>query len=205
MLRPQIRSVLFLGLGSGSVGSHLERTFPGLEVTYVDIDPAVPEVASRWLGFRAEERSRVVIDDARRFLAGADRTWDFVYCDTYIGQSVPVHLATREFFAEAKRRLAPGGVLGLNLAGSLRHPFARALVRTVRESFAHLVVLRPPESGNLLLLATDGPPPPPPRPPPARGGPRPRRSTPGSATSRASPSWRSRGSSSTSISRTCRS
>lgn len=155
ILRPGIRSFLGLGLGSGSVGSHLARTFPGLDVTYVDIDAAVPEVARELLGFREGPSVRVVVDDARRFLAGSNGTWDFVYCDTYIGQSVPFHLATREFFAETKRRLASGGVLGLNLAGSLRHPFARALVRTVRASFDHLVVLRLPDSANLLLLATD--------------------------------------------------
>ena len=154
-MRPEIRSFLGLGLGSGSVGSHLARTFPGLTVTYVEIDPAVPEIARRLLAFREGPAMRVEIADARRFLVASDAAWDYIYCDTYIGQSVPFHLATREFFVETKRHLTPGGVLGLNLAGSLDHPFARALVRTVRESFAHLAVLRVPRSGNLLLLATE--------------------------------------------------
>jgi spermidine synthase len=155
ILRPEVRRVLVLGLGSGAIGTHLTRAFPEVEVDYVEIDPAVPELARDLLGFRESPRLRVVVDDARRFVARTPETWDLVYCDTYIGQSVPFHLATREFFAEAKRRVAPGGVLALNLAGTLKHPFVRALVRTVRSTFDQAVVIRPPDSANLLLLATD--------------------------------------------------
>jgi hypothetical protein len=53
-------------------------------------------------------------------------------------------------------RLAPGGVFGLNLAGSLARPFPRAIYRTVLEVFPHAWAFAVPGSGNLLVLATEG-------------------------------------------------
>ena len=82
--------------------------------------------------------------------------WDWIYCDTYIGQAVPFHLATREFFELLHARLAPGGAVGVNLAGSVQHPFARAMFRTMRQVFARVEIFSIRGSGNFLLVAHAG-------------------------------------------------
>jgi spermidine synthase len=158
VLQPEIDSMLVLGMGAGHAGTHLQDRRPGLALDFVDIDPAVPAIAARWFGFRETPARRVHVVDGRRFLDGADRRWDYIYCDTYIGLSVPFHLTTREFLALVRERLEPGGVFGLNLAGSLRRPFPRAIYRTVLEVFPHAWAFAVPASGNFLVLATaDGP------------------------------------------------
>jgi spermidine synthase len=157
LLGPPIRSMLALGLGSGSVGSYLQRRLPGLAVDYVDIDPAVPEVARRYLRFRPGPLTTVTVADGRRFLSRAGRRWDFIYCDTYIGLSVPFHLTTVEFMDEVKRHLTEGGVFGLNLAAGLSDPFSLAMYRTVRERFAAVYPFRVWGAANILVLARDGP------------------------------------------------
>lgn len=149
------RRLLLLGLGSGGIGRYLRSRTPGLEVTYVDIDPAVPEIAREHFGLEPQPGERIVVDDARRFVDGSAERWDWIYCDTYVGQAVPFHLATREFFALAARRLEPGGVLAVNLAGSIRHPFARAIYRTLDQVFERVEVFSIPASGNFLLVAHD--------------------------------------------------
>jgi len=154
---PQIDRVLVLGLGSGGLGEYLVRRFPEIDVTYVEIDPAVPELAERWFGYRTGPRRRLAIDDGRRFVEATDERFDLIYCDTYVGQSVPFHLATREFFRSAERRLAPGGVVAVNLAGSLEHPFARAILRTMRQVFRQVLIFRIGGSANLLFLGVDAP------------------------------------------------
>jgi spermidine synthase len=153
---PQARRLAILGMGSGSVGRLLAARTPGLEATYVDIDPAVPEIASRWFGLAEGPRERVVIEDARRFLASRADLWDWIYCDTYIGRAVPFHLATEEFFRLVKSRLAPGGALGVNMAGSVEHLFGRAMLRTMGRVFDRVEIYSVRGSGNFFLLAHDG-------------------------------------------------
>lgn len=154
LLRPEIESLLALGMGGGSVGTYLRARLPELRVDYVDIDPVVPELARQFLLFDDDDFSRVHIDDARRFLTGSRETWDYIYCDTYIGSSIPFHLTTREFFREAKRHLNPHGVLGINLIDGPDRPFGKAILCTVRATFpqAYLFEVR---GGNYLMLATD--------------------------------------------------
>ncbi len=159
VLQPDLDSMLVLGMGAGHAGTYLQSLRPGLTLDFVDIDPAVPAVAARYFGFREAPGRRVHVADGRRFLDRSDRRWDYIYCDTYIGLSVPFHLTTREFLELVRARLAPGGVFGLNLAGSLARPFPRAIYRTVLDVFPHAWAFAVPGSGNLLVLATDGEPP----------------------------------------------
>jgi spermidine synthase len=156
LLNPHPRSLLALGMGGGSVGSYLQRRLPGLAVDYVDVDPAVPELAQRFLLLRAGRGTSITVADGRRFLAGAGtRAWDYVYCDTYIGRSVPFHLTTVEFLDEVKRHLGAGGTFGLNLAAGLADPFSRAMYRTILDRFATVYLFRVWGAGNVLVLATD--------------------------------------------------
>ena len=154
---PHPRRVLMLGLGTGGVGRYLLSRVPSIdEAVYVDIDPAVAEIARAYFGFEPGPRERVVVADARRFLAADAGGWDWIYADTYIGHSVPFHLATREFFELVRARLAPGGAFGINLAGSVRNAFPRAIVRTLGQVFHQLDIYGVPGSGNYLLVAWNG-------------------------------------------------
>jgi spermidine synthase len=123
-------------------------------VDFVEIDPAVPVVAKKYFGFALAPGDRLEVMDARRFLDANDRRWDVAYVDTYIGDSVPFHLATKEFFELLRSRLSPDGVVSLNLAAGLNFPFPRAIYRTLAEVFPTLYAFSSPRAGNLLVLAT---------------------------------------------------
>jgi spermidine synthase len=132
----------------------LRQARPELPFDFVEIDPVVPQVAERFLGFSLRDGDRLHIDDARRFLAATDRRWDFILADTYIGPSVPFHLATAEYFALLKAHLAPGGVLAVNLAGGLDHPFSRAIFRTLAESLPTIYAFKASGRSNVVVFAT---------------------------------------------------
>ena len=155
LLAPEMRSAIVLGMGGGAVGSYLRGQIPELTVEYVEIDPAVPQIARDYFFFEEDDKTRVHVADGRLFLVRADRQWDFIYCDTYIGLSVPFHLTTIEFFDLVKRRLAPGGVFGVNLASDLADPFVQAVLRTAQERFPTLYVFNVVGATNLLILATE--------------------------------------------------
>ncbi|KAB2963009.1 MAG: hypothetical protein F9K16_07685 [Thermoanaerobaculia bacterium] len=158
LARPHARTMLGLGLGTGSAGTLLRQLRPGLEVIYAEIDPAVGDLAREW--FALDSAIEVEVEDARRFLARSERTWDIVYCDTYVGQAVPFHLATREFFALLSERLSPEGIVEINIASHITQPFARAILRTVVAVFPEVDVFSLPDSGNFLIVASRSPLPP---------------------------------------------
>jgi spermidine synthase len=155
LLNPEIESLLVLGMGGGSTHRYLRQARPGLSVDYVDIDAAVPEIAERFFFFKPGPLVRAHVSDARRFLVEAEQRWDYIYSDTYIGLAVPFHLTTAEFFDLAKRRLKPGGVLGINLAADMEAPFVRAIYRTVADRFGDALAFAVGGSNNTLLLASN--------------------------------------------------
>jgi spermidine synthase len=157
VLNPRIERMLVLGLGGGSTGGYLQRRVPALRVDSVDIDPAVPEVARRYLKFAPRPGDRVFVADARSFLRGSNERWDLIFCDTYIGLSVPFHLTTMQFMDEVKRHLTPDGVFMMNVATGLSDPFTQAIYNTVRDRFRTVYVFRVRGSSNAEILATEEP------------------------------------------------
>jgi len=154
---PAVRRVLILGMGGGNSASYLRDAFPDIAVDLVEIDPAVPEVARRFMGFAAGDGIEVHVDDGRRFLELHRERWDVIIADTYIGLSVPFHMTTREFLALVDARLADGGVLVVNLAAGLGEPFPRAIYRTLAERFETVDAFPVPGLGNTVLFARHGP------------------------------------------------
>ncbi|MDI1432632.1 fused MFS/spermidine synthase [Polyangium sorediatum] len=156
--RPSPERVLLLGLGGGTSAEVFRRLYPAAAVVGVELDAAVVEAGRTWLGFDLPGAS-VIIDDARPFLeAEAQRApgqKDVIVLDAFQFPYVPFQLATTEFFAAARRCLAPGGVLLVN-AG--RHGEERgvvhALARTMAQVFPHVQAADPPGRSNTILVAT---------------------------------------------------
>ncbi|MGH3110874.1 MAG: spermidine synthase, partial [Gaiellaceae bacterium] len=86
------------------------------EVDGVELDPAVSAVGRRYFGMDDIPALTVHDADARPFLRRSDDLYDLIVVDAYHQPYVPFYLATREFFALARERLAPGGIVALNVA-----------------------------------------------------------------------------------------
>jgi spermidine synthase len=161
-LDPGGRRCLVLGLGAGVVPMWYAAR--GVETDVVDIDPLVVRTARDWFGFTLGDR--VVVGDARRFLATARGPYDYLVIDIFNGDTTPGHVLSLEALRLARGLLAPRGVLALNLVGSLRgETFMTASVaRTLGEVFGTVEIhpsFAPEEgdgSGNLAVVAYDGPP-----------------------------------------------
>ena len=127
------KTVLVLGAG-GFTLSHRE---PSNRYTYVDIDPKIREIAeTRFL--KAPIRGEFIVDDARRYVRATATRYDAVVVDVFSSHtSIPGHLVTREFWQDARRALAPEGVLLANLIldGKLETPYARNLLATIESVF----------------------------------------------------------------------
>ncbi len=154
LIQPNIRRALMIGLGGGTLGRYLQAHDPEIDIQYIDIDPAVLDVAKRFFFFQPGPRMRVTVADGRQFLHESTEKWDLIYGDAYIGQSVPFHLATVQFLDEVKNHLNPGGAFALNLAAGLGDPFSQAMYRTVRDRFDVVYLFRVRHAFNALVVAT---------------------------------------------------
>ncbi|MBK6357154.1 MAG: fused MFS/spermidine synthase [Betaproteobacteria bacterium] len=132
------KDILVLGAG-GFTLSHRE---PLNRYTYVDIDPAIKDIAEKHF-LREPARGEFIADDARRFVATSERRFDAVVVDVYSSHtSIPSHLVTREFWAGTRRVLKADGVLLANLIldGKLETPYARNLLATIDSVFGRCAV-----------------------------------------------------------------
>jgi spermidine synthase len=132
------REILVLGAG-GFTLSHRE---PLNRYTYVDIDPAIRQIAEQHF-LREPARGEFIADDARRFVATSERRFDAVVVDVYSSHtSIPSHLVTREFWAGIRRVMKPDGILLANLIldGKLESPYARNLLASIESVYGRCAV-----------------------------------------------------------------
>ncbi|HKQ57735.1 MAG TPA: fused MFS/spermidine synthase [Candidatus Eisenbacteria bacterium] len=106
-----------VGLGSGALSAYATA---GQSWTYFEIDPAVVRIASdpEWFCYLEGSAApyRVLLGDARLSLAADTTRYDLLVLDAYSSDAIPVHLLTREAFAQYLEHLRPRGVLVLHLS-----------------------------------------------------------------------------------------
>ncbi len=167
--RPETRRVLHIGLGGGSIAKRMWRDFPELQMDIVEIDKEVVNVARRFFALPDDPRIDVHVDDGRQYLLRNDDRFDLIVLDAFFSDSIPAHLATREFVELARSRLTTGGAIVTNIIGATdgeQSQLFRAIYRTYAEQFPTLLVhpvSDAPGRGddtnvrNIVLVATDGP------------------------------------------------
>jgi spermidine synthase len=156
LLHSDPRSVLVVGLGSGlTVGAVLAH--PVRRVDVVEIEPAVVEAADF---FRHENRAalgdrrvHVAIGDARNVLLAGDRRWDVIVSEPsnpWIGGVAT--LFSEEFYALARSRLTPGGVMMQRVDGySIGPDDIKMIARTFRSAFPATTLWHARGLGDFLL------------------------------------------------------
>ncbi len=101
-------------------------------------------------------RLRVVVADAWDYVAGARARYDLIVVDGFDAKGRAGVLDSVSFYAGCRARLAPGGMLAVNLL--TRRKSAAPSVERLREVFgANVLALPPSEPGNVVALASTDP------------------------------------------------
>jgi spermidine synthase len=138
-----------------------------VRIDAVELDPEVVDIAYEYFELPRDPRLDVVVEDGRRFLAENEGPWDAIMVDAFYSDSIPFHLATREFLELAKSRLVPGGFVAANIIGAVRGPDSRlfrSMLRTYRAVFPTVAIHPVMDSGgndltairNIIVVAGDG-------------------------------------------------
>lgn len=161
------RRVLVIGCGAGVTAGSV-CVDPEVESeTICEIEEQVPRTAGEFFapindGVIADPKVTVRIDDARRFLRDTSATFDAITSDPFDPWvRGAANLYTEEFFALAKRRLAPGGAITVFVqlyeAGT---PAVKSEIATFLRVFPDGLVFGNTSGGegyDLVLLGTSGP------------------------------------------------
>ena len=152
MYAKDVHSVLEIGFGGGRTSWYLHRYLPNVQVTSVELDPTVVELARKYFGIKEEPNFQLVNRDGRLFLQESKEHYDLILIDAYRGPFVPFHLLTREFYQIVKEHLADGGVVAQNVEPSTM--LFDSAVKTINAVFPQLDFYR--ADGNIVTVAYDG-------------------------------------------------
>lgn len=132
------RNVLILGGAGGTLATLLVRARAA--ATVVDIDPKAVELARKYFQLPDSVNYRTM--DAEAFLKTSEEHFDAIVLDVFVGNEIPAHLQTANFFAAARARLAQDGVMLANV--HLKHDFddfADRMAAAMRQSWPLVRVL----------------------------------------------------------------
>ncbi len=152
---PRPRNVAILGLAGGTAAREMTAAFGGgVDITGVEIDPAILDVAHRY--FHLDEPNvHPVVQDARYWLATQGGRYDVIAMDAYRQPYIPFHLTTREFFQLARDHLTPGGTVVVN-AGRTQTDYrlVDALASTMAAVFPSVFLVDVPSFTNTMIFAS---------------------------------------------------
>ncbi|MEO7854562.1 MAG: fused MFS/spermidine synthase [Rubrivivax sp.] len=109
-------SVGAVGMGAGTIATYGK---PGDRYRFYEIDPAMVDAAHRHFSFLADSPAQVeiAVGDGRLLLQHeAAQRFDVLVVDAFSGDSIPVHLLTREAVQLYRDRLTPQGVIALHIS-----------------------------------------------------------------------------------------
>ena len=107
---PRAKNALLLGLGAGILAKQLVRR--GVEVTAVELEPRIGEVARQY--FDLPDSVRLFYEDARTYLNRSQEQYDIVFLDVFAAENTPWYMMTTEAIERIKKRLHPDGILVIN-------------------------------------------------------------------------------------------
>jgi hypothetical protein len=153
-----------VGLGAGTIAAYGR---PGDSYTFFEIDAAVAEMARQYFSFLADSPAtvHVLLGDGRLLLQrdSAATRFDVLAVDAFSGDSIPVHLLTREAVSLYLSRIARDGVIALHISN--RYLDLRPVVdRIAAELGLQLAYVEDPiydrdgpekAASNWILLARD--------------------------------------------------
>ncbi len=146
LLQGDPKAVLILGGGEGATAREILRWKNVQKCVMIDIDKEVvvacrEHLADMHQGVFDDPRLEVVIDDALHFLDATDTKWDVIISDLSdpIEDGPSFKLFTKEYFAKAKKVLAPGGafVLQAGPVAPMELGMHARLVKTMEAVFSH--------------------------------------------------------------------
>lgn len=158
MLRPKSQTALAVAFGMGS--TFRASLIAGLRTDVVELVPSVPMMFHWFYPDAAQVLSnpdgRVIISDGRNHVELTDKTYDIIVTDPPppIESSGVSVISSREYYAAAKARLTPEGVMMQWIPYGQTIDEFRAHIRTFGSVFPHVIIAVGPGGQGFYMLGS---------------------------------------------------
>ncbi len=159
---PHMKRAIFIGGGAFTMPKALHLMKPEMSIAVAELDPEVVDAGRRFFRLEKFPKLKNLVGDGRRILRSSGEKYDLIVGDAYRGlRNIPPHLVTKEFFEEARERLAPGGAFMLNLIGyraGAGGAIYASVYRTMKSVFPEILIYstdpaNPYVAQNILFFA----------------------------------------------------
>ncbi len=169
LVRPEREAITALHLGGGAftLPRYVIATRPGSRQQVVELESDLVDLVRTNLPLPRGAQVRVRHGDAREVLAklpaGLDGAVDLAVVDIFSGARTPAHVTSTEFHALVSPRLAPGGIVAVNVADGAGLAFARSQAATLGRVYEHVAIaadtsmLKGRRFGNVVMYASHDP------------------------------------------------
>ena len=146
--------ILILGMGTGTFAVQCDKYFPGCNITGVEIDEKITELAHEY--FDLPEDITVYTYDGRAFLEADPGKYDVILVDAYQDITIPFQMSSTEFFNLVKDHLKDNGimVMNMNMHGNGETDITTYLSDTVASVFPNVATVNVVGSTNRELFAS---------------------------------------------------
>ncbi len=146
--------ILILGMGTGTFAVQCEKYFPGCNITGVEIDDKITDLAHEY--FDLPESIPVYTYDGRAFLEADPGKYDVILVDAYQDITIPFQMSSLEFFNLVKDHLKDNGimVMNMNMHGNGETDITTYLSDTVACVFPNVATVNVAGSTNRELFAS---------------------------------------------------
>jgi len=110
----QLKNILILGVGGGTVIELLHTQFPYAQITGVDVDPVIIDIAKKYFLQGDISYIHFVTGDAIKYVQENNLKYDCIIVDIFVGNAVPDFVKTKTFLSDCKKKLTKKSSLCIN-------------------------------------------------------------------------------------------
>ncbi|MGN5732081.1 spermidine synthase [Arthrobacter psychrochitiniphilus] len=158
-------TALHLGAGALTLARYIQATRPGSVQHAVELERGLLDFVMEALPLPAGTVLNTHVGDAREEMAALplELRFDVIILDIFSGPEAPAHLACAEFYREAAARLAPGGVLAVNVGDEPGFTLVTSQTKAMQEAMRSVaaygtsMLFSRRYPGNIILLGRNQP------------------------------------------------
>ncbi len=153
---PRPTHVMIVGLGGGSLTKFCYRQLVHARITTIEIDEDVIAFGELFGVPQPDARLSLILADATEYLANTDERADVILLDACDRHGVAPAFCDARFYLNLRARLAPQGVLVMNLVGASET--ANTYVDLIAEAFLDRIIVQDVSAdGNRVAFAFNDP------------------------------------------------
>lgn len=111
-MKVENKDILVIGAGGFVLSKGVNNNF-----TYVDIDPAIKDIAERFF-LHENINGNFIAEDGRSYINKTNKIYDVIVLDAFLSRnSIPEHLSTIQYVEKIKTKLQKNGIFVVNVIG----------------------------------------------------------------------------------------